>query len=53
MSTSTTRRIDLASLAGAPATAMVKLEERIELDPRLRELVRPGKPGRRQELVAA
>jgi AhpD family alkylhydroperoxidase len=40
MRTSTTPRIDLASLAGAPAAAMVKLEERIDLDPGLRELVR-------------
>jgi AhpD family alkylhydroperoxidase len=31
--------MDLARLAGAPAAAMVKLEERIDLDPGLRELV--------------
>jgi AhpD family alkylhydroperoxidase len=32
--------MDLARLAGAPVDAMVKLEERIDLDPGLRELVR-------------
>jgi AhpD family alkylhydroperoxidase len=40
MTTSTTPRIDLARLAGAPIAAMVKLEERIDFDPGLRELVR-------------
>jgi AhpD family alkylhydroperoxidase len=40
MTTSTTPRIDLAGLAGAPAAAMVKVEERIDFDPGLRELVR-------------
>jgi AhpD family alkylhydroperoxidase len=40
MTTSTTPRIDLAHLAGAPAAAMHKVEERIDFDPRLRELVR-------------
>ena len=40
MTTLTTPRIDLARLAGAPAAAMVKVEERIDFDPGLRELVR-------------
>jgi hypothetical protein len=40
MTTTTTPRIDLASLAGAPIAAMVQLEERIDFDPGLRELVR-------------
>jgi alkylhydroperoxidase family enzyme len=32
--------MDLARLAGAPAAAMVQVQERIDLDPGLRELVR-------------
>jgi AhpD family alkylhydroperoxidase len=35
-----TPRLDLARLAGAPAAAMVEVEERIDLDPRLGELVK-------------
>jgi|tagenome__1003787_1003787.scaffolds.fasta_scaffold20478777_1 AhpD family alkylhydroperoxidase len=34
-----TPRIDLAHHAGAPYAAMVRVEERIELDPRLRGLI--------------
>ena len=40
MSTSTTPRIDLARLAGAPAAAMREVEARIDIDPGLRELVK-------------
>jgi AhpD family alkylhydroperoxidase len=40
MTTSTTPRIDIARLAGAPVAAMVQLEERIDLDSRLSELVK-------------
>jgi AhpD family alkylhydroperoxidase len=40
MSTSTTPRIDLLRHAGAAYAGMVRVEERIELDPRLRELVK-------------
>ncbi len=34
-----TRRIDLQKHAGTPFAAMVRLEERIKLNPRLRALV--------------
>ncbi len=40
MSTNNTPRIDLFSAAGAPMAAMVRLEERIELDHTVRELVK-------------
>jgi AhpD family alkylhydroperoxidase len=38
--TTSTPRIDLAGLAGAPAAAMRKVEERIDIDHGLRELVK-------------
>jgi AhpD family alkylhydroperoxidase len=40
MATSTRSRIDMQHHAGAPYAAMVRLEERIDLDPRLRHLVK-------------
>jgi AhpD family alkylhydroperoxidase len=39
MSTQTTPRIDLASQAGAPYAGMIRVEERIKLDPTVRKLV--------------
>lgn len=38
--TNTTPRIDLMALAGGPFAAMIRLEERIELDARIKELVK-------------
>ncbi|MDW5596204.1 carboxymuconolactone decarboxylase family protein [Conexibacter stalactiti] len=38
--TNTTPRIDSMALAGGPVAAMVRLEQRIELDPTIRELVK-------------
>jgi AhpD family alkylhydroperoxidase len=40
MTTSTKPRIDLATLTAGPAAAMREVEARIELDPRLHELVK-------------